>query len=143
MSQFPHDQFAKDLLEALLSPFGRVETDRKISSEVREAKQNRHAIETELLMSLRTSPIYLEHIEQVKSQSRSEGLAEGRTAEGRELVLKQLTRKLGMLSPELTAQINELSLESPHTKSGFQNLFSLTQTPAPLSQAGRGVGGEG
>jgi Domain of unknown function (DUF4351) len=36
MSQFPHDQFAKDLLEILLSPFGRVETDRKISSEVRE-----------------------------------------------------------------------------------------------------------
>jgi hypothetical protein len=36
MSQFPHDQFAKDLLESLLSPFGRVETDRKISSEVRE-----------------------------------------------------------------------------------------------------------
>jgi Domain of unknown function (DUF4351) len=36
MSQFPHDQFAKDLLESLLSPFGKVETDRKISSEVRE-----------------------------------------------------------------------------------------------------------
>jgi hypothetical protein len=36
MSQFPHDQFAKDLLENLLSPFGTVETDRKISSEVRE-----------------------------------------------------------------------------------------------------------
>jgi Domain of unknown function (DUF4351) len=36
MSQFPHDQFAKDLLESLLSPFGKVETDRKIGSEVRE-----------------------------------------------------------------------------------------------------------
>ena len=36
MSQFPHDQFAKDLLESLLSPFGKVETDRKISGEVRE-----------------------------------------------------------------------------------------------------------
>jgi hypothetical protein len=36
MSQFPHDQFAKDLLENLLTPFGKVETDRKISSEVRE-----------------------------------------------------------------------------------------------------------
>ncbi len=35
MSQFPHDQFAKDLLESLLSPFGKVETDRKISGEVR------------------------------------------------------------------------------------------------------------
>jgi hypothetical protein len=27
MSQFPHDQFAKDLLENLLSPFGEVETN--------------------------------------------------------------------------------------------------------------------
>ena len=36
MWQFPHDQFAKDLLESLLSPFGKVETDRKISGEVRE-----------------------------------------------------------------------------------------------------------
>jgi hypothetical protein len=36
MSQFPHDQFAKDLLENLLTYFGKVETDRKIGSEVRE-----------------------------------------------------------------------------------------------------------
>ncbi|MBW4622179.1 MAG: DUF4351 domain-containing protein [Cyanosarcina radialis HA8281-LM2] len=60
-------------------------------------------------MSLRTSPIYLEHIEQVKSQSRSEGIAEGRTEGERELVLKLLTRKLGMLSPELTARIYRLT----------------------------------
>jgi hypothetical protein len=36
MSQFPRDRFAKDLLESLLSPFGTVETDGKISGEVRE-----------------------------------------------------------------------------------------------------------
>jgi hypothetical protein len=35
MTQFPHDQFAKDLFEVLLSPFGTVETDRTITSEVR------------------------------------------------------------------------------------------------------------
>jgi hypothetical protein len=35
MSQFPHDQFAKDLLESLLSPLGQIETDRQISGEVR------------------------------------------------------------------------------------------------------------
>ncbi|MBW4620934.1 MAG: hypothetical protein KME17_16445 [Cyanosarcina radialis HA8281-LM2] len=29
------------------------------------------------------------------------------------------------------------------TKSGFQNTLSLIPPPAPLSQAGRGVGGEG
>lgn len=40
-----------------------------------------------------------------------EGRAEGRTAEGKALVLKQLTRKLGSLSPELTASVSNLSLE--------------------------------
>jgi hypothetical protein len=35
MTQFPHDQFAKDLFELLLSPFGIVEIDRTITSEVR------------------------------------------------------------------------------------------------------------
>jgi hypothetical protein len=36
MTKFPHDQFAKDLFEVLLSPFGTVETDRTVISEVRE-----------------------------------------------------------------------------------------------------------
>jgi hypothetical protein len=36
MSQFPHDQFAKDLVESLLTAFGKLETDRKISGEIRE-----------------------------------------------------------------------------------------------------------
>jgi hypothetical protein len=35
MTKFPHDQFAKDLFEVLRSPFGTVETDRKITSEIR------------------------------------------------------------------------------------------------------------
>jgi len=36
MTRFPHDQFAKDYLESLLSPLGQVQTSLKISSEVRE-----------------------------------------------------------------------------------------------------------
>lgn len=36
MTRFPHDQFAKDFLESLLSPLGQVQTSLKISSEVRE-----------------------------------------------------------------------------------------------------------
>ena len=36
MTQFPHDQFAKDLLETLLSPFGEVQTARTIDAQVRE-----------------------------------------------------------------------------------------------------------
>ena len=36
MTQFPHDQFAKNLLEVLLSVFGEVKTSLKIISQVRE-----------------------------------------------------------------------------------------------------------
>lgn len=36
MTRFPHDQFAKDFLESLLSPLGQVQTSMKISGEVRE-----------------------------------------------------------------------------------------------------------
>ncbi|MFK0730534.1 MAG: DUF4351 domain-containing protein [Gloeotrichia echinulata IR180] len=36
MSQFPHDQFAKNLLESLLSPYGQVKTALTLNSEVRE-----------------------------------------------------------------------------------------------------------
>ncbi|WP_310425892.1 hypothetical protein [Chamaesiphon sp. VAR_48_metabat_135_sub] len=36
MTQFPRDQFAKDLLETLLSPFGEVQTAKTIDAQVRE-----------------------------------------------------------------------------------------------------------
>ena len=36
MSQFPHDQFAKNLLESLLSPFWLVQIAFTMSSEIRE-----------------------------------------------------------------------------------------------------------
>jgi hypothetical protein len=74
---------------------------------VLETKKNRNNYERELLMSLRTSPVYVEHIEKVKLQSRSEGRTEGE----RELVLKLLTRKLGSISPELLARISGLNIE--------------------------------
>lgn len=82
---------------------------------VLETKKNRTNQERELLMSLKTSPVYLEQIEKIKRQSRSEGLAEGlaegRTVGERELVIKQLTRKIGNLSPELMAKVNNLNLK--------------------------------
>jgi hypothetical protein len=120
MSQFPHDQFAKDLLESLLSPFGRVETDRKISIDrldpnspyrqnalrllldlrvVLETRQNRNNQDMELLMSLRTSQPYLEYMAQMTREAE------------RGLVLKQLNRKLGSLSPESIEKINNLNVE--------------------------------
>jgi hypothetical protein len=36
MTKFPHDEFAKDFLETLLSPFGKVDSAYKIAAEVRE-----------------------------------------------------------------------------------------------------------
>jgi hypothetical protein len=35
MTQFPHDEFAKNFLDSLLSPLGTVEVSQQISSEVR------------------------------------------------------------------------------------------------------------
>ena len=79
------------------------------------ARQNRNNRETELIMSLRTSAIYLEQIEKITQEGLKkgieQGIEQGRTSEGRILVLKQLTRKLGSLSPELTTKVSELSLD--------------------------------
>ncbi|BAY16250.1 hypothetical protein NIES21_20740 [Anabaenopsis circularis NIES-21] len=36
MTRFPYDQFAKDYLQELLQPLGKVETSRKVSAEIRE-----------------------------------------------------------------------------------------------------------
>jgi hypothetical protein len=71
------------------------------------ARQNQNNRETELLMSLRTSAIYLQQVEKIGQQARIEG--------ERQLVLKMLTRKLGSLSPELTAKVSELSLDRLET----------------------------
>ncbi|PSB58922.1 DUF4351 domain-containing protein [Chamaesiphon polymorphus] len=75
------------------------------------ARQDRNNRETELLMSLRTSAIYLEQIEKITR----EAVARARTDEARVFVLKQLTRKLGSLSPELTEKVSELSLDRLET----------------------------
>ena len=36
MTKFPHDQFAKEYLQELLSPLGEVETSKDVTAEVRE-----------------------------------------------------------------------------------------------------------
>jgi predicted transposase YdaD len=48
-------------------------------------------------------------------EGRAEGRAEGRTDGERSLVFKQLTRKLGSLSPSLTAKVSDLNLEELET----------------------------
>jgi Domain of unknown function (DUF4351) len=71
------------------------------------ARHNQNNQETELIMSLRTSAIYLEQIEKITQKA----VEKARRDEGRLLVLKQLNRKLGSLSPDLTTKVSELSLD--------------------------------
>jgi hypothetical protein len=90
---------------------------------VLDARQNQTNHETELIMSLRTSAIYLEQIEKITQKAVKQGLEQGieqgivqgiergRSDGERQLVLKMLTRKLGGLSPELTMKVTELSLD--------------------------------
>jgi hypothetical protein len=66
---------------------------------VLEAKKSRNREDRELLMSLRTSPLYLEQIDLVKREGK------------REIIFKQLNRKLGVLPVELVAKIDDLSSE--------------------------------
>ena len=59
-------------------------------------------------------------------QGLEQGLIEGRAAEGKALVLKQLTRKLGSLSAELTAKVSNLSLE--RLEALAEDLLDFTST---------------
>ena len=67
----------------------------------------------ELIMKL--SPIYMERLaerEEIGLQrGKQEGKLEGRQEEASQLILKQLQRKVGSLSPQIQQQIETLSLE--------------------------------
>jgi Domain of unknown function (DUF4351) len=69
---------------------------------VLENKQNKATEETELIMNL--SPLYLEQIDIATQKGRSE--------EGKSLIIRMLTRKLGTLDPNSLDLINNLSLEA-------------------------------
>jgi predicted transposase YdaD len=60
---------------------------------------------------MRESVIYQEILQEGRIEGRVEGRDRGRVEEGRALVLRQLTRKLGNLTPELTARVNSLSID--------------------------------
>jgi hypothetical protein len=78
---------------------------------VLEARQNLNNEDTELLMSLRTSPAYLAEVERLGREALERGLEQGRIEGERDLVLKLLNRKLDVLSPEFIARINNLNVE--------------------------------
>ena len=60
---------------------------------------------------MRESTMYQSILREGRVEGRAEGLEQGRTIEGKTLILKQLQRKLGSLSPELTTKVSALSLE--------------------------------
>jgi len=61
----------------------------------------------------------------VYREARAEGEVSGRTNEGRSLVLRQLTRKLGDISPEIQARVNSLTLD--RVESLGEDLLDFTQ----------------
>lgn len=60
---------------------------------------------------MRESVIYQDILREGREEGREQGREEGRKTEGRSLVLRLLTRKVGELSPELRDRVNNLSLE--------------------------------
>ena len=74
-------------------------------------------LETQVIKRLMRSPVmrestmYQSILREGRAEGRAEGLEQGRTVGERSLVLKQLQRKLGSLSPELTTKVSALSLE--------------------------------
>jgi Domain of unknown function (DUF4351) len=77
---------------------------------VLENKQHKATEETELMMNL--SPLYLEQIDIATRKGKAEGEAIGRNEEGKSLMTRMLTRKLGKLDSNSIDLINNLSLES-------------------------------
>lgn len=60
---------------------------------------------------MRESTMYQSILREGRAEGLEQGLIQGRAAGERAIVLKLLARKLGSLSPEVTAKVNVLSLE--------------------------------
>ena len=101
---------------------------------VLENKQNKATEETELMMNL--SPLYLEQIDIATQQGR----AEGRNEEGKSLIVRILTRKLGALDPNSIALINNLSLDSIESLGdALLDFNTVTDLTAWLDKSLRGI----
>jgi Domain of unknown function (DUF4351) len=56
-------------------------------------------------------PTERENVMELTTSWMEKGIVQGRESEGRRLVVKLLTRKLGNLSPELLVRVNGLNLD--------------------------------
>jgi hypothetical protein len=124
MTRFPHDQFAKDFLESLLSPLGQVQTSLKISGEVREvdvyfvpdpikvileARETIEPEEQELIMQL--SPLYLEKLQEAQQVGEHLGEQRGEVRHAQAQTVRLLNRRVGDVSAEILAKVKVLPLE--------------------------------
>jgi hypothetical protein len=74
-----------------------------------EAREIKEPEDEDLMMQL--SPLFLEKLQAAEQRGEVNGITQGRVEEARALVIRQLTRKLGNVSPTLLAKIDGLSLE--------------------------------
>jgi len=126
MTRFIHDQFAKDHLEELLKPFGKVEPSRRVSSEVRQidvlfypsSTQSTNIEVLGLLGKFANSPAMFEPFRNPIDEQ-----------EGCDCLLKQLEAR-GELQRE--AKRNKTTLEP----SKIPNLWILTPTASQTILSG-------
>ncbi len=78
-----------------------------------ESRTNREADETELLMKLTQSPLFIEYMERATSEARTQGLETGLETGHQDVVENILTARFGTLDTELTGIIPNIIKLSP------------------------------
>jgi Domain of unknown function (DUF4351) len=73
-----------------------------------EARETREQEEEDLMMQL--SPLFLEKLQAAEQRGKIDGRQEGKTEEGQALILRQLKRRVGIISIDLETRIKTLAL---------------------------------
>jgi Domain of unknown function (DUF4351) len=73
-----------------------------------EAREIREQEEEDLMMQL--SPLFLEKLQAAEQRGKIDGRQEGKTEEGQALVLRQLKRRVGIISIDIETRIKTLAL---------------------------------
>lgn len=142
MTQFPHDQFAKEYFQELLSPLGQVETGKDISAEVREidvffqpTSANPAYAQTLGLLGKMATTVAL--IEPFRNAVTSEGIFSG---VAKLLNIRaQLSRKANRKEQRLeSSQLPFLWILTPTASESLLNSFGL-QIPEESEGWGKGV----
>lgn len=142
MTKFPHDQFAKDYLQELLSPLGEVETSKNVTAEVREidvffkpTSGNREYVQNLGLLGQMAATVAI--IEPFRNPVKSEGIFSGvaKLLNIRAEVLRKAQREGQRLEP---AQLPFLWILTPTASEALLNSFGF-QMPPESEGWGRGV----